>query len=311
MTDSPLTFYTMLYIKDDNLTANNAVNDHLNILGYIKCCKLLSESLQEKGIPLVVLSNKPEIIRIYEPALTTEQASFDLAVPQKIKFYSAHYKIEVFRHLAQKESGYFILVDNDVVCINDIPENLKIILEKQLPVYYDITSQCYPAYGKGKIIADKSAVMGEKSVGNWAGGEFIGGTASFYKALYQQCMAYWPIYVNFYREYHHQGDEMVLSCAIEQYLLSGHPLIDVGSFGGIARHWSIKTKHIARPIEALLDHFLWHLPADKEYLLRYPFRNGEIFKEDYRRDVSGQNGLQYLLRRVNRKLIHLFDMGMK
>jgi hypothetical protein len=70
-------------------------------------------------------------------------------------------------------------LDNDVICINNIPENFERIISQNIPVYYDITDQVYPAYGRLKIINDKSLIIESKSIGNWCGGEFIGGKSVF------------------------------------------------------------------------------------------------------------------------------------
>ncbi len=54
MADSFLcSFYTMLYIKDKDISSNMAENAFLTILGYIECCKVLHDSLKKIGQKLM------------------------------------------------------------------------------------------------------------------------------------------------------------------------------------------------------------------------------------------------------------------
>jgi hypothetical protein len=283
------TFYTILYIRNKDTKSNMAENGSVTIFGYINCCKILSDSLKKFGWNLIVLSNEPDIITEQEPCLTVCNVNFELDIPENIKFFSAHHKIDVFRHLSLYGDTYSILLDSDVVCINSMPENMGLIIKNGMPMYYDITDQCYPAYGRRKIMDDKTAVMGFESIGNWAGGEFIGGSNQFFAGIYQCCISYWNTYIAKTGLLHHQGDEMLTSCSIEKYFLEGNRIFNVGSIGGIGRYWSIKTLHIGKPFEALLDNFLLHLPADKDFLAKYKYNDGNNFLKDYQRYKENKN----------------------
>lgn len=281
MTKKDCVFYTMLFIANEDITKNVSENGSVGIKEYINCCKLLFYSLKKYGFKLVVLSNLPEFITRIAPELSVEKVDFTINIPSGIKFYAAHHKIDVFKYLSVSGADYSILIDNDVVCINDIPENFEAILHNELPIYYDITDQVYPAYGRNKIINDKEKLMKCPSVGNWAGGELIGGTRSFFGEIYNSCMAYLPCYVDNISQLFHNGDEMLTSCAIEKYLLQGHLVFNFGSIGGIARHWSVKTLHKSKPFAALKDCFLLHLPADKKYLASHSLNNCDTFLKNY------------------------------
>jgi len=261
------------------LDENVAENGFLTIRGYINCCKVLYDSLKKIGFTLIVLTNEPALILEHEPNLNVEKIDFKINVPETIKFFSAHHKLDVFRFLSLFASGYSILLDSDIVCINTIPENMELIIKNKIPVYYDITDQVYPAYGRTTIIDDKSSVMNIKSLGNWAGGEFIGGDKKFFGELYNNCMAYWDSYIANISKLHHQGDEFLTSCAIEKYILEGNIIFNAGSIGCIGRYWSVKTLHIGKDFAAYLDNFLLHLPADKKFLAGYNGKNN--FLEDY------------------------------
>jgi len=209
----------MLYIKNKNFNENAAENGFVTIPGYINCCKVLHNSLKKIGFNLVILTNQPDVIIKQESGLNIEHVNFKSNIPENIKFFSAHHKIEVFNYLSLYGDEYSILLDSDVVCVNNIPENMEKIIQEKIPVYYDVTDQVYPAYGRIKVIEDKSLIMGKKSLGNWAGGELIGGSRVFFEAIYNNCMNYWDKYFNNINKLHHQGDEMLTSCAIEKYIL--------------------------------------------------------------------------------------------
>ncbi|MCL2609363.1 MAG: hypothetical protein FWD94_05615 [Treponema sp.] len=281
-------------------------NGNLNITGYAKCCNTLNKSLQKHGYSLTVLTNKPQDIAKYHFDLKTEEVAFGLSVPADIKFFSAHYKIDVFKHLANITESYSVLLDSDVLCINDIPRNLLNIIAINMPTYYDITDQVYPAYGRKKIIDDKSLIMGESSIGMWAGGEFLGGDNCFWGDLYGNCMHYWENYQKHYKMLHHQGDEMLTSCAIENYIRNNKGIVNVGTVGGISRFWNARTLHIGKPIEALYDNFLLHLPADKNFLAEYTYVDNETFRKDYGKHLAGKKKKKTLYRRAVSKIKRMF-----
>lgn len=182
-----------------------------------------------------------------------------------------------------------------------MPENFVNIVSENIPIYYDITDQVYPAYGRERIIKDKSLIMEYESIGNWAGGELIGGDKFFWNSLYYNCMKFWRNYQKNYKTLHHQGDEMLIACAIENYLKSNKCIFNIGTVGGISRFWSIKTLHTGKPVEAVYDNFLLHLPADKEFLSSYEFINNNKFRKDYNRYLKNRL-LKKLLKRVTVEL---------
>lgn len=303
-------FYTMLYIKEKDVSLNMAENDFLTISGYISCCKTLNESLKKIGHKLTVLTNDPDIINKQEPDLCVKKVDFELIIPQNIKFYSAHHKIDIFKYLSLYGNNYSILLDNDVICINNIPENIIKMVNKNIPIYYDVTDQCYPAYGRSRIINDKTLVMDSESIGNWAGGEFIGGDKLFFEKIYEYCINYLSNYLSNLSKLHHQGDEMLVSCAIEKYFLNGNPIINIGTMGIIGRYWSVKTLHIGKPFEALLDNMFLHLPADKKYLSKYEENNDftTVYKKylknkDNKDSIKTKNIYERIKKYIKRRIL--------
>ena len=288
-----------MYINNSDHKLVVSENGNANIENYVYCCNTLNISLQRFGCNLTVLSNKPEEILKYDLKINVEKIDFNLSVPNDIRFYSAHFKIDVFKYLAKNTNNYSILLDNDIICINDISENFLRIIAQGFPVYYDITDQVYPAYGREKIIYDKSLIMADNSIGNWAGGEFLGGRKKFWNELYNECVNLWDNYQRNYKNLHHQGDEMLLSCAIERYSKI-NCVINIGTIGGISRFWSVKTLHIGKPIEALYDNFLLHLPADKEFLSQYNFFDNNRFIMDYGHYLKNKNDRRFYKRLYNK-----------
>ena len=243
--------HTMLYISN-NRKGKVSENDGINIIGYLRCCVMLMESLKSKNINFVLLTNDKEfIMNNSENYINVEQIDIRLDVPEKIKFYGAHYKIDALAYIANlHDDKYHVLVDSDVICINNIPLCLKILERKRISTYYNITEQVFPAYGEKKIIKDKNSLMNNCSIGLWAGGEYLGGSCDFFDSLYTQCMVYWPRYKEVYNELHHQGDEMLISCAIEKLLYDGYLIIDAGKYNIVNRYWSVKTLHVSTPLNA-------------------------------------------------------------
>lgn len=261
-------FYTLLHIRSTDANKVLAENTNSNLSIYIKCCEALHNSLKNYGYNLIVLTNEKEVIEQKSKTLKVQNIDFKLNIPSDIKFYSAHYKIDVFKYLSEKE-GYSILIDCDVVCINNLPLNMKKIISTNTPMCYDITNQRYPAYGREKLIKDKFTIMKKESIGNWFGGEFISGDSSFFDAIYSLCMKYWDNYRLNYQQIQHQGDEMLTSCAIEEYQRQNNFIFDVGTIGGIERYWSCNTLHYQKSFKSLNQSFLLHLPADKKIIAKH------------------------------------------
>ena len=271
---SAIYFYTLLYIDDKfgSTGVNNLKGDfNSKINTYIKCCEVLSKSLKmHGGYPLKVLTNNAEKIAKCSPELDAIEINFKLSVPEKIKFYPAHFKWEVYKYISEQHSSsrdYHIVLDNDVVCINKITQDLLSCVRQEIPTYFNISSLHYPAYGRKVMIETKEHFMPKKSsTGLWAGGEYIGGTASFFKRLVLEIDTHLERYFETFNYFHHQGDEVLTSVAIETLLKKGEYIHDVGQFGGIGRYWSVPVKHEQKRLRAYKDYFLLHLPADKAFL---------------------------------------------
>jgi hypothetical protein len=302
------TFYTMLYIKNNNPANNMAENGNVNYLGYINCCSILSKSLERFGHQLIVITNEPDIILSNCSSLNVERAFFGLDIPEGIRFFGAHHKIDVFKHLSLYGSEYSILLDSDVVCINRMPENIRNIIAQKIPMYLGTSDRAYTTNGTKKVVEDKAKLMGKLSFGIWAGGEFLGGDKQFFHNIYSYCIKYWDRYVYYHGELFHNGDEMLTSCAIEDYFITNNKIFDVGTVNCIYRSHSIPTVYIERPFDVILDNFLLHLPADKEYLAKYTYSYN--FINEYKKYVKIKNRKKIkiivFIKRCVKKILKIF-----
>jgi hypothetical protein len=289
---SSIKLFTLLHInsKEKSLHNNSFVKSfEKQIELYLSCAIQLHHSLKSVGIKLIILTNdKPllESLKNFNGEVDIVELKFRMAVPSGIKFYSAHFKIEVFQYLSTLEEDYVGLIDSDVVCVNNIPLCFTNIIEQRVPMYYDITEQRAFAYGVNQLIEDKKKLSKEKSCGLWAGGEFISGSPQFFRKLYNEVNKIKDEYFNDFSSYHHQGDEMLSSTAIETLKIKYHePIIDAGALQIIGRFWSPKTLHFQKSIDGYSKCFLLHLPADKRFIssLGHCDSMGKSFFKKYKR----------------------------
>ena len=264
-------FYTLLFIDSENhsLSINGISGKFEQQMSiFVKCCESLNKSLiYFTDIELIVLTNNKAFIETISKELNCLEIAFRFEVPKDIRFFAAHYKIDVINFFANLiDTDYSILIDCDVLCVNEIPVNLTNCIKRKIPVYYDITEQVYSAYSRETIISSKKVLMlNELSIGMWAGGEFIGGDNSFFKLLYDEIALIKDKYIDNYKKLHHQGDEALVSSAIEKIMQTKY-ICNVGTFGGIGRYWSVQTLHVQNPWKSYVNDFLLHLPADKKFI---------------------------------------------
>ena len=290
-----MTFYTLIHVcKEEQSLHNNGFvkNFAQQISLYLACAKQLHRSLKSERIELIVLTNDKAFLQNLDDEsypITVTQIPFQLQVPSGIKFYSAHFKLDVFSYLASLSEEYVALVDSDMLCVNAVPEALKVIVRQKMPLYYDITDQVTPAYGASRIEHDKELVSEKPSFGLWAGGEFIAGPPSFFRRLRNEVNDVLENYWKQASSLHHQGDEMLTSIAIERIKqTSDIPLAEAGTLSFVARYWGYVPVHIQKPLAAYQQHFLLHLPSDKKFLSRLQPHElkGAAFFQKYRRHLS-------------------------
>ena len=100
-----LPFYSVIPLNSAKTHLNNAL--------------VLALSLKTQGIAFTLLTNKKSVIDKYlfdkRIELKVEQIPFSTSVPSGIKFYSAHFKFDVFRYFASLKIDYIAFCDLDVV----------------------------------------------------------------------------------------------------------------------------------------------------------------------------------------------------
>jgi hypothetical protein len=263
-------FYTLLHLQQNEKSLHNgsASSFREQIELYIACIKTLDKSLKRAGSSLSVITNHAdyvsEIFDGYQIDIIT--IPFSLNVPSGISFYSAHFKIDVYKYFSSLDSNYVALVDNDIFCLNAEPPHLKGLIELGIPMYYDVTDQIVPSESREVLLRDKQKVSGDNVIGIWAGGEFMAGPPSFFRLLHDEINAISESYFKHQSTLFHKSDETLTSIAIERLLIRGLNIIDAGGLDIIGRYWSPKPNHVQRSFDAYHDHFLVHLPSDKKFL---------------------------------------------
>ncbi len=250
-----------------NLRARD-FNDQITV--YVDSAVCLSKSLRQRGINFTLLTNQSELVQARLKGSAQElhirEIPCRLEIPEGIKFYSAHFKFDAIKYLAALDLPYAVLCDLDMVCNQEVPGALENIAANKTAVFYDISDQVIPVFGREVIIRDLQLLHGLRSEGRWAGGEFIGGTPEFFGCLHAEVQALFARYLSVASSLHHVGDETLTSAALEVLRSKGTYIADAGTLDLVGRYWSIGTLHVQRPFSAYESTFLLHLPSDKRFL---------------------------------------------
>lgn len=266
-----LKFYSLLHLDEKEVAARNFYSNDFQeqIKTYLNMASTLSSSLKAKGLDFVLLTNQKSKIEhclgSNRGHLNIEEIKCSLKIPEGIHFYSAHFKLDAFRHLAEKDS-YSVFCDLDMICINDIPRSLLFYAKHSIPMWYDISDQVIPAFGSDAVIRDLETILGTESEGRWSGGEFIAGEAEFFARLVEKIDSIFKDYITNISSFHHVSDEPPTSAALEQLRRENLYIADAGKLGIIGRFWSIAPLHPQKPFDYYKGCFLLHLPADKKFL---------------------------------------------
>jgi hypothetical protein len=297
----PTKYYGLLYIdqlanRDANLVGGG---DPIDV--YLSCAALCSKAFRSMGESFCLVTNdarnvRGRLERLELGDLQVASRTFLLPVPHGLPFYSAHFKLDLFRGFASGEFGNNIgFVDLDTVLLRSLPESSALGV-------YDISDQVQVVYGQHRIAADIERISGKWiSDARWYGGEFIAGSSSMFSAISHYVEAFWVNYIDNVGSLAHVGDEMIMSAALNCLRLDGISLVDYGKSGSIARWWTVRTRHQQLAFDAVQGAALLHLPADKVFLARQarnPF-DRESFLRAFR---------PYVRRRcLSRRILHLSE----
>lgn len=305
---SDIHFYGLLFISTSNVNFQNVKsNDALTV--YIKNAAILGRTLAAKGTKLNLLTNNkkyivsrvPELIEIVEIV----EINFGLSIPDGSKFYSAHFKIDVFRYFSKLDLKYCGLLDLDVLCLNDFEQKLQCYANAGSPIVYDITNQLAEAYGSDVYRRDLLLCTNrELTSPRWFGGEFIFGTPEFFCKLIIEIDAVLPSYINNINKMNHVGDEAVTSAALNNLIDDGCQLEIVNNDKLIYRYWSNRPRHMQISLNEALEYSFLHLPSDKLFLAEnFETPVSELKREYYKYCYSVVKRLANLYRLIKLKVL--------
>lgn len=219
---------------------------------YVRQAVCLNRSLLHAGMPRLniytnaidavnaVLADIPDVV---PPAVHMLQVSRS-DLPKSTPFYAAHFKLDLMTQAARSlpRNALFLLLDTDMVAMRPLsPELLDRVASLGAGVF-DISDQVFPAYGSDRVIADLDRVAGRTLLNpRWYGGEFLLCTPAFLDRLVERGKACFGRYVGEIGHLHHNGDEAFISSALSLMAEDGCPLVEVGAYQAVGRHWPGNT----------------------------------------------------------------------
>lgn len=263
--------FGLLHLAPSETSAMNASTSSFDdqIRMYWRNASLLARSLRVQGIGFTLLTNSAAGLA----AIVGEPTSFAVVgidcstdVPRGLPFYSAHFKVDAYRHLGSLQSDYIVFSDLDAVCMNPPPPSVARAFSGSAPLVYEVSDQLRPAVGADGLIHDVDTVAGRRTEGRWLGGEFVAGPPRFFADLTRSIEAVLPAYFANTATLHNLNDESYLSAAVASMRQDGYVIGDAGPIAAVGRFWSVEVKHVQHHLDYFRDHFLLHLPVDKQYL---------------------------------------------
>lgn len=274
-----LIFYGLLFFSKKDINPNFKVksfNKKYEIL--LKNAYNLANSLKKQKLKFVLLTNSLEKIRKFKKVnFIVKKINFKKKISSNTPFYTAHYKLDVFKYF-EKQKHICCLLDLDVVAINKISKHLIIAKNKNINLVYNLNDQQDKNYNSKIIKTLKLCNNLNNNYPNWYGGEFIFGNRFFFREINNKIKIIYPKYIKNLDAIHHIGDETIVNAALQ--IMKKEKKIkfkDIAKKKVIARYWSINTKHKQKELDYLFKNcFLLHLPADKVFL-----SNIDVHKMNY------------------------------
>ncbi|ACC73873.1 response regulator receiver protein [Paraburkholderia phymatum] len=263
----------LVYI--DETSAGSPNKRRHGALSYVEQAVTLNRSLLALGLPrLTVVSNVPRFIESYLDDLpadvrpTVQALIPSLSLSRNTRFYSAHFKLDLLEQVGSRvpEGSLLMLLDTDIFAFRPLSGDLLRRCAGTGVGAFDISDQEFSAYGSGRVVADLERVAGRRLRNpRWFGGECLLVTSSFIKELMPFARECFLRYVDALPQLIHQGDEMFMSAALNLLSENNRPIIDVGTYRLIGRHWSGNGHRDLRWFKGCS---LVHLPDCKELLER-------------------------------------------
>ncbi|QCP54970.1 hypothetical protein FAZ95_33190 [Trinickia violacea] len=245
-------------------------------LGYVWQALCLNKSLLRAGMPrLNVFTNAADRVAellAHAPASARPDvhalAATSIDLPKSTPFYAAHFKLDLLSQVSKRlpEDALLMLLDTDMVAMHALDAQVIRRCAALGVGAFDISDQEFPAYGSARVIADLEIVAGRRLVNpRWYGGEFLLATPAFLDALVARGKEYFDRYVAEMPRLNHVGDEAFMSAALNALADEGQPILDVGAYQTVGRHWSGNTH---RNLSWYKHCAFVHLPGNKPLVER-------------------------------------------
>lgn len=266
-----LTLFSLLFVSHDNrnhVNLSKTEKDPVEI--YLRCAITLYRSCKHRGLRFFLITNKSDFIykkleEIGDGQVPMYEIEFDRDVPEGIRFYEAHFKLDVVKALGTGRFGNLVgLVDSDVIVLRNL--SVPVVDGDWLCGYILDDHTTSVAY------ADlQQSGLDEGAGSNWFGGELIFGTSQAFSKLAQEIDRLWPVYKSHLAQISHVGDEPIVSAALNNLREKGFiSLFDAAQASPriITRWWSARTLGRQARFREVQDSVILHLPSDKPFLAK-------------------------------------------
>lgn len=324
--------FGLLHLAQDEYSAVNLkvknFSDQIKV--YLSNASLLNKSLEAQGINFTLLTNNKKLLEDVlfgvDHKLNIVEINFPTKVPSGVQFYSAHFKVDVFRYISTLNLKYAIFCDLDMVCLKPVPEVFETLISEGIPLVYEVTDQVIPADGHSFIIKNLEIINEIKSEGRWVGGEFMAGPSSFFKILTEEIdhvinvKGYFDLLISG-KVTSGGGDEVYTNAAVEKMKRTGNYISEAGLIDIAGRYWSSGPGFVQKDFKYFENVFLLHLPADKYFLQKmdekYQVFNSKVFIDEFHKKTrnhkikSSPRAFLYFLFRVKAKTYGLRSIKIK
>lgn len=269
-TDNTLHFAALLIVNKYNRDSPNISTKLAKYHTYLNCANNLARSLYKFGYKLNLYTNdviyvQNNIHPSFLDIAAIKYMSADLEVPPGVAFSSAHHKIDLLEVLGKcHRDSHIALVDLDTEMLRPLPPIDKI---SHGIFAYDISDQLLFEF-KERVHIDMNDIAETNLISHrWYGGEFLLGKGSHFKAIADLSKSYMPRYNAIWPTLIHQGDEIIVSTAINELKSKGLITVHNAYPSMIFRYWSNRTNAPMTPlINSIKNVSIIHIPADKDFL---------------------------------------------
>ena len=301
-----ITFYSLLFFeKNEKITNLSRILNKNKDYIYSKMALNLSKSIHNLGYQHVLVTNdKLKIRKLVNYKYPLKELKFKKILDSNTRFYSAHYKIDVFKYLSNKKNRSCLL-DLDILIVKKFTKKF-LSLSKHKNLIFSLNYDS--GYNKKINFIFEKLCKFKIYKPKWYGGEFILGNSLFFKRLYIQIMKIYPNYKKNLNNFFFIGDETLTNSAL-QILLNKKKIsfYDIRNCNFITRYWSILNYDLVK-LNSVLRNIFLHLPSDKLFLSKndisdYEYTDIKKMYLNYHQSYSRK--ILYLIQKLKRCLIKL------